>query len=445
MVSADLLRRVTIRLEGQLIRNYELQYQEGAFYKTLLKGISERDANDSLFYAHSFDYYDDVQAQNGYVPLGNTEDWSPANDDIKGDIQRNLPGFSPQASALSTAKSKNSGNNLAVTFGLWNWLFNKSLTVGGSYGSSKSSTEGLVSLVDINGDGLPDKVFKKAGQLSYRPNLGAGSHQFGNIRPVNGIGNFSVGNSRSSSRGVEVNAWIAFWGRNTTNTTTTTQQYFGDYNGDGLIDVVNNGNVFFNRLNTNGDPLYLPSSTQTPSPILQGSNVSALFLAPDTALQRQQERDYPLQDIIRCWTAPFTGNITINAPVSLVNTGANPKADGVRVSIQHTGNVRWSLSIAPNDYTIHIPSNVNNINITKGQRIYFRVQSVYNGDNDLVNWNPQITYNNVLSPSADANNRSTNQYGASQDYYLSYEGGLVYWEKRNFSYRWHLNQKSHNR
>lgn len=425
MVTADLLRKVTISLNGQPIRSYDLQYREGAFYKTLLKSVTELDAAGVVFYSHNLDYYDDVRSQAGYAPLGNTEDWSPANDNIKSDIKRNLPGFSPQASALSTAKSKNSSRNLAITFGLWNFLFNKSLTVGGSFGSGNSSTEGLVSLIDVNGDGLPDKLLKKGGRLSYRPNSGDSLKQFGNLRPVSGINNFSAGNSNSNSVGLEVNALIAFLGRNSTTTTTNTNYYFGDYNGDGLIDIVNNGQVYFNRLNNNGDPVYLPTSNQTPSPVLLGGNVNPKFLAPDTALQHEQERNFPLQDIVRLWVAPFNGNITVTAPLNLLNTGTNPKADGVRASIQLSGNVLWSTQIAATDFSVKTPTGISNLNVTKGQRLYFRIQSVYNGDKDLVNWSPIIKYNNVITPARDANKRPTDQYKASEDFVLSYEGSAV--------------------
>ena len=46
-----------------------------------------------------------------------------------------------------------------------------SVNAGGSYSYSKSDNEGRIALVDINGDGMPDKVWKGAdGKLYYRLN-----------------------------------------------------------------------------------------------------------------------------------------------------------------------------------------------------------------------------------------------------------------------------------
>lgn len=421
MVTADLLRQVKISFNGQPIRSYELSYREGAFYKTLLQNVTEKDAAGAVFYTHPFTYYDDVNAAGGYTPFSAIENWSPAGDNIKGDIQNPVPGFGNESSVLSTAKSKNSGRNLAVTIGIENFLPDKSLTVGGSKGSGSGSTEGLVSMVDITGDGLPDKVFKQGGQLWYRANQGAGITGFGVKRPITGRNNFSTGNTKSTSSGFEVNVAIAFIGNNRTNSTTTTNNYFSDFNGDGLIDICSNGVVYFNRPGITGDPVFLPSSASTPNPITGGSNVSPQFLTPDTALQSQNEIDFPLQDAVRFWQAPFTGNVSITAPVQLVNTGAGSiKKDGIRVGIQTGGAILWSANINAGDFSIHTPSGVNNIPVSKGQRIYFRLQSRFNGEEDLVNWDPVMQYNTAVSPPADANARSSVRYQASQDFVLHY-------------------------
>lgn len=425
MVTTDLLRQVKIQLNGQPVRSYELQYQQGAFYKTLLKKVTELDAAGIEFTNHKFDYYDDVNAAGGYTPLGGAENWSPAFDNIRGDISNPVPGFGNESSALSTAKSKNSSRSLALTLGFWNGLLDKSITVGGSISSSSSKTEGLVTMVDINGDGLPDKVFRQNGQLWYRANLGNTVKGFGAKRPLTGTGNFSAGKTKSSSRGLEVNLGLGFWGNNRTSSTTTTTDYFSDFNGDGLIDICTNGQILFNRIGSNGDPVFLPGSAPTPSPITGGSNVSPQFLAPDTALQRQQEIDFPLQDIVRVWKAPFSGPVLISAPVQLVNTSAGSiKKDGVRVSIQLAGNVLWDTTIAPNDFSVKNPTGLNIIPVVKGQNLYFRVQSVYNGEEDLVNWDPKIQYLSVIQPAADANNRSTSFYQASQDFVLHNAQGV---------------------
>ena len=423
MVTADLLRKVNVKYNAKLIRSYVFSYGAGPFSKTLLKDVSELDAASNIFYTHRFDYYDEVSRPLGYAPFAPAESWTVPSDDVKGDISHALPGFTGEASLLSSTKSSNSNHSLAVTFGLWDWHLDKRSTVGGSFGGGSATTDGLTTLVDVNGDGLPDKVFKKNGQLSYRPNLGGALHRFGPARPVNGIGSFNHGRSSTNTKGIEVDlAGLIFWGRESSQTTNTTTEFLSDFNGDGLLDIASGGNVFFNRLNASGDPLLLPNSTGTPSPIIPGGNVNPVFLAPDPALQAQQEQDYPLQDAIRFWEAPFTGTIHVTAPVRLLDMAApgvvDSKLDGVRASIQLSGNVLWSIQIPANDFATKTPTLPTAIAVQKGQRLYFRLQSIYNGNNDVVNWDPIIEYTTPNLPLMDADGRSTAFYQASSDFIL---------------------------
>lgn len=425
MVTADLLRHINIYFTNDLIRSYECKYREGVFHKTLLTSISEIDKAGNVFYTHEFDYFDDVKSQSGFAPLNNArQDWSPASDTIIGDISNPTAIFTNASSVLSASKSRSSSNNMAKTQGVWDGSISKSNTVGSSVGSGSASTEGIVALLDINGDGLPDKVFKKNGQLYYRPNLGDSAHQFGDIHPIAGIDNFSSTISNTISSGTE-NNYTFFLGRETSSTINNTSEYFSDFNGDGLVDIASGGLVYFNRLDNKKEPVFLVGSTGTPSPINLGSTIEPSFLAPDTARQSLQEQNYPLQDIIRFWEAPFDGNISITAPVSLIPVVTpgikNNKLDGVRVSIQHKNSELWGTSISQNDFNVQVPTptKVNNLNILKGDRIYFRVQSVYDGNNDVVNWDPVIIYNTPTAPAMDANTRATNRYQASVDFVVN--------------------------
>lgn len=51
-------------------------------------------------------------------------------------------------------------------------------TVGVSHGDSVSENAGLIDMVDLNGDGLQDKVFMDGLDVWYRPNL-MGQNAFG--------------------------------------------------------------------------------------------------------------------------------------------------------------------------------------------------------------------------------------------------------------------------
>jgi RHS repeat-associated protein len=424
MVSTDLLRKVNITVQNQAVRSYELTYRQGKFSKTLLNSISELDVLGNLFYGHQFDYYDDVSIQGNFKPLGNDEPWHPGSDNIKGDLLNPIPGFTAEGSALSTSKSSTINGGLTLTAGsAFGGLWSKLLSIGGNFSYSEDKSEGLVSMLDINGDGRPDKVFKKDNKLYYRAGLGVPSAPFAEARLISGIGDFSISKSRSTTTGFQVIPLIAFYGNSNTNSTSTTSVYFSDFNGDGLIDIVSNGKVYFNHINADGDPEFEEESTSTPSPVLPGGTVDMNFLTKDTALQTQQEDQFPLQDIIRVWQAPFSGVIKVTAPVRLLNIPdpsglVNKKKDGVRISIQVGSSEKWLDYIPPSDYTIRNPTGVNNLSVTKGQKIYFRVESVYNGEDDIVEWSPEIEYLTPVLPAIDANNRPSGKYSALADYIL---------------------------
>ncbi|ASZ13078.1 hypothetical protein KTO58_08975 [Chitinophaga pendula] len=427
MVTADLLKQIQVRYLNQPVRSYTLQYTEGAFNKTLLKSIAESDADGVVFNTHTLDYYNDVYSNGVFRPFGNVENWQVGDDQVTGDISNPVPGYGNESSLLGTSKAKNSSKSLALTMGIWDGNWSKSMTVGGSTGSGTTKTEGLTLLYDINGDGLPDKVFRSGGQLWYRKNLGSTGRGFGDRRRISGITQFHVTNTKSSSRGYEVNVRVAFWGNNKTQTTTTTTDYLADFNGDGLPDLASNGQVYFNRVDAQGDPVFLPGSGGTSNPVTAGSNVSPLFLAPDTDLQAQQEREFPLQDIVRCWQAPRDGVVAVSGAIQLLSpvSGSN-KQDGVRVSVQRGGQVLWATVIAANDQTPKIPAAVDHITISKGERIYFRMQSVYNGEDDLINWDPVVQYVTPVVPATDANGRSTMRYQASEDFVLHDSNGMQF-------------------
>lgn len=422
MVTADLLRKITVNLNNQLIRTYELKYKEGVFYKTLLESIRELDDAGKVFYAHSFDYYDDVNTNTGYRPLGEEKKWDLDTDNISGGIINPIDGFKDQSSALSTEKSTSVGLGMAITAGFIGDGWSKQFTVGGSFEFDLTTNEGLVCMMDIDGDELLDKVVKQGGQLFYRANL-KGSNAFGPPKSIFGVNQFSASTALAFGGGLQIiPVGPVFLGYNHTSTTTKASTYFSDFNGDGLMDIANNGQVLFNHINAAGNPVFTPSSTLTPNPLFLGASVDKTFLAPDTALQRLQEREFPLQDIIRFWSAPFDGDIRIHAPVQLirvVDSLRSKKEDGVKVSIQLRDNIVWASTIKNNDFNPKIPSGVNQLKVKKGDKVYFRVQSIYNGENDEVNWNPTIDYVNPVEPEFDANNKKSNHYQASEDFILT--------------------------
>nr|WP_162945018.1 SpvB/TcaC N-terminal domain-containing protein [Flavisolibacter nicotianae] len=426
-VTADRLRKIAVQFNGQNIRSYELNYAEGAFYKTLLQNIREFDAAGALFTTHSLEYYNDIQGAGGvYQPLSGPEEWNPQDDQVKGSFLNPIPAFNDNASALGGNKSIGGGFGVAVTIGPDDDdLALKTNTAGVTFGFNFSTNEGMLALVDINGDGLVDKVYKKGGQLFYRANQSAKDNNvaFGPIQNITGIDNFNRGESFAVSVGLESN-FVVYAGFDYTHTEDITSVYLSDVNGDQLVDIVKDGTVYFNHIDNNGNPVFTTSSGDTPSPLKAASAIDAALVENDPQALEKAIDDNPLHDVVKVWVAPFDGTVSIAAPVSLVRDNSPEAqsytaADGVRVAIQHKSVELWSADIAANDFTPKTPVGVDALSVQKGDRLYFRVQSKFNGAYDQVLWTPQITYTNQSPGLNDANALPLYQFTSDKDFLVS--------------------------
>ncbi|MBL7808067.1 MAG: VCBS repeat-containing protein [Saprospiraceae bacterium] len=423
-VTTDLLRKIVVEFKGNLVRDYELVYGVGAFNKMLLMIVLEHDQEEQEFYRHSFDYWNNVQdANNEYQPYLAEQLWTSPDDDVKGSMVN--PIFSSRVSLINGSRSSNWGLNGAVSFG-FGFSQDKNITIGANFGFSKSTSEGLLALIDLNGDGLPDKVFRdQDGKLWYRRNLSRTNKKFGPKIKVQNIEEFSRSRTTTYSVGVQATAY-AFIGENLAKSKTVTDVYFSDFNGDGLMDIALYGEVWFNRLNTNGDPDFTTNSSLTPCPIEAGTPLDPAVFAFDPAEQIDLEEDNPLHDVVRLWKPPFPGRIRISAPVRLWENTSDEalnykQKDGIRVSIEHKGNVIWdTLTIKKDEYdekAIYL----DNIEVDTNDHIYFRLHSIYDGAYDQVLWDPEITYDTIFWPSAPANEPEPNGkmahvYRASADF-----------------------------
>ena len=357
MVTADRLKRIEVHFtdsKGQdfLVRSYAFDYIEGAFRKTLLQSVSQYGSNKTFFNKHEFSYYDTVRdSQGGYQGFSSSPGWDTRGDDIG----KNFLGIQVDASALSGSEGTNVGGMLYLGFSL---LPTKYISIGGKLGMSNNSTEALLTMIDINGDGLPDKVFKCGGGLCYRlntsgPHANSSNIRFGESYPISGISDISRDSSDQTSGGVQgffIGASALY---DTSSTMTTQSVYFSDVNGDGLMDLVNNGLVLFNHLDANGRPVFTANSNDTPVPIGR-STVNANGMIPDySARYEQLINENPLLDSVRRWVAPYDGTISISGGVQLVDTTQEratnnyTTADGVRVAIQHEASELWSARISP--------------------------------------------------------------------------------------------------
>ncbi len=299
---------------------------------------------------------------------------------------------------------------------------------GGAFTISGGATEAQAEFIDINGDGLPDKVFRAGGQVFYRlstsgPNLPPGAQAtFGDKHPVVGLSKLSTETNIGLAGDIEAH-FVVDVQFTVSGDITVGEDYFADVNSDGLPDFVSGGTVYFNHLDrTTSNPTFEPSSANTLAPI----NTTTTTLPASqqiTDLENQRRAQSPLQDTVSRWVAPFNGTIAINAPVTLDPAlPGDPvpapayKGDGVTVAIQQNATQLWNATLTTPGSTT-TPTNVSAINVVKGDHIYFRVQSIDDGARDQVRWDPRIAY--TFTALTDANGLSQSVFQQSQDFTLA--------------------------
>ena len=243
-------------------------------------------------------------------------------------IQSILPSFNSTASMLgsTTAKSLNLGAYLGAGIG-WNHS-SKKTTFGGQYTHGWDYSNAFLSLVDIDGDGLDDIVVKQDNSLYYKKhiitrtyddkNLAVVIHSFSPNKPINSINNFFYQKGQSSSLNFQATFGISlvggFAGIDFSKSKSETNIYLTDVNADGLIDIVKNGTVFFNRI-VDGNPFFEADSKRTENMV-----ITALPKQIETPLEYlQEEIIYPDNDVVKMWEAPATGTIKITNEIELMD------------------------------------------------------------------------------------------------------------------------------
>jgi YD repeat-containing protein len=398
----------TTRTYDELAGRYAFAYDTGWFGKSQLASITQ--GVDDL-HVHTLSYYNELGTANtdvaGFAPAA---DWvSPE--------EVSVPDFDSEADVSTLGGSQTNSGSGNIYIGFNPITPSKTGSFGAGIELSGGDTNSVAEWVDLNGDNLPDKVFESNGAIKFRLNT-SGPTGTGFDQGVAGDTNLP-GLSADSNFGFQISGEaypIVALGVGTGLSFSWSSSYFSDVNADGLVDFVNGGTVYFNRLDS-GIPTFTQSSDLTPVPLDPATLpvISSDDIADVDAIFALQS---PPIDTVRRFTAPFTGTISIVAPVTLDPAGLST-TDGVRVAIQHNGGeltdgtaVLTGASPGPAFTTPFT------LGVTAGDQIYFRVGAVHDGVNDSVDWQPQISYTGV-SWAADANGLVQDIYNSADDFTLA--------------------------
>ena len=431
-----LLSNIEIFNSENLVRGYRFKYTKGAFEKTHLTFITEYDSAKNDFYSHSFEYFNDIESD----LYAEEKQWSISDSLYKKGsfFKSSKDGFSDEFSMLHGLHSQgfSVGGGAHVGVG-----FNKFINfyAGSSYNYSQNVNDNKISLTDLNGDGLADLIFIQDGAICYRENIthkiskvelesdsenGATDNevkeekeesQFGEtIKLKTTLKSFSSGKSETHTLLTDAGAQVFFvsgnacyshnWQKN------KTMVYLHDFNADGLIDIANNGIVHFNHIDSEGIPTFTTTSEPTPCPILGLSvPIDSTYIPDVKAEQDSMTKKFPRHDVVKLWRAPYDGKISIDLKISL----KKDSTDNVKFSIQHKDDRIYLDSTFTKDKTTVKKS----VKVNAGDKIYFRLQSRFNAVNDVINFNPSITYTSLKNEINKDENGSLETY-VSQDEFL---------------------------
>ena len=400
---------------------YDLKYEVGPFGKSLLSRVGQIGATPAESAWHDFDYSDPlVRDGDGYTGFGTPTPWKTAGTGPGRDIpDQSLLKIGGAAVGALGASVNNSAEGHAYV-GFNPAIPDKNGSFGATFQIGGGGTDALAEWIDLNGDTLPDKVWKEGGSVKFRLNQSGpdGGDTFGEPTPTGGR---LPGLSHDSSIGFQlaveahliVNVGVGIGGD-----ISIGDSYFTDVNADGLVDFVSAGSVYFNRL-VGGVPTFATGSTGTLVPLPADGGAPSVTVDRVAELQTNLEAQSPPIDTVKRWTAPYGGTISIEAPVTM--RGVDSK-DGVRVAIQHQDTEIASANLLANGASA-FTSTIRDV--LAGEEIFFRVGSVNDGANDEVSWAPTITYTAVTGVASlaavppDANGLSQLVFNASSDFTLA--------------------------
>ncbi len=403
---------------GQEVVQYNFAYQPNTPYdKTLLASITQGTGADAV--THTFDYYDAVTtAGGGYDGFADPVEWTTADDQA----DKQYLDSSVSTGMLGSSESNGAEGHAYIGF---NALIPQKVgSFGGSFQIGGSGTDALAEWIDLNGDNLPDKVFKDGGAIKFRLNQNgadgtggfSGGAEPGNA-PATNLGGLSHESSVNFQLSVEayivVTAAFGIGGQ-----VSIGDSYFTDVNADGLPDFISGGQVYFNHL-VGGVPTFSTDDSLTSVPLPVNTNSPTIASDQITDAENDLAAQSPLVDTVRRWVAPYTGTVTIDGVVEFTPNVASP--DGVRVAIQKNGDAELAAANLINDGAKAFESPITGVAVNAGDRLYFRVGSIDNGAGDEVSWAPTITYTSMPDglPGADANGLSQNLFDADADFTVS--------------------------
>lgn len=311
------LNKIYVKYNGQTIRSYQLNYATGEFFKTLLQSIYELDKNGSQASRYDLEYYNDILSNGSNFSADSSVNASVAN------------AFPVLPALLSPSKIS---ANYTFEWGVHGRVPGIGISIlwptqnpfghaQGSFnlGMSNADAKKAQQLVDFDGDGIQDIIYRKpnSGLFISPGSLDSGSLIFGSPKPISNLqSNFSQTSTKTDNIGYDVGMKVFGIGFNFSQMWSTSKSntpvYLTDANSDGLMDVVKDGEVWFNKL-SGGVNQMTKFSDQTENMVIVAD------AAVEHASPMEGWHTISKNDVVKMWIAPKDGNIKITDEIEVEN------------------------------------------------------------------------------------------------------------------------------
>jgi len=389
------LETIAVLAGGDPVRSYELSYEAGDFHKSLLESVAVVGPPGAGELArHSFEYHTMPRSGDGFDGFGPAEAWN---------------GMSSSDGATHTT-NVSGGAHAFVGLGLPGCNPHVGVQAGGGGGATWTTR----SFVDVNGDGLPDRLSDDAevelntmGSFENRSFPGASDlARTQDVQLDLGVGAHVAFVSTGAS-------WVWSHGND--------DRAISDVNGDGWPDLVSTNGSFQVRLNDGG--------TRFGDPVPWGG---FSYQGIDLSVEEENEEvldSFDLSNSLLKLKLPFAGTVSVTGAVKKLATGG---LDGVEASIFHNGSLVWKRFFAPNDLAECSPGPSNScsgglsLDVAAGDRLYFMSDSIEDTTADALAWTPAATYQGKDQAALEVYGAKVFAFDGGEDFRLAGPPGSVW-------------------
>jgi len=367
------LDHIDVLAGSETVRRYQFLYKTGDFGKSLLEHIvvfGENGANE--FHRHSFEYFEMPKQGSDIDGFGPETAWGGTLNSKRG---------------LTRQEGYSGGANAWLGVGPGDCSWNIGAGVGFSLG--KDTTRTL--FLDVNGDGLPDRL-RDSGSAeinSLDANHTLGQYQNGSF---SGVSKRDLGYSENYAfnfqAGLHLLSLQSSLNAHYTWSHVNEDHIVSDVNGDGFPDFVSVDNGDFEVKLNDGKGSFQAATSWS------GYSLDHLDFT-DSTEETEVKGDFHKSDSLLKWVAPFAGTVNLTGTIQRKAAGG----DGVMATILK-GNTRlWQRTFNPTDLSPCVPGPSNScgsgllgISVSAGDRFYFKLNALDDTDFDTMLWDPEITY-----------------------------------------------------